>query len=185
MFSLLFKQNHRYRFTQIAVDPQIKTPGGKTYDVIFVGTGEYHSDQPTEMKEQQFECHKIFSIPATHRNVIVLYCMHVSCLTELLWMGLYVDGMEFYFSSLPHSRLLHEIFIYIQSGSEEGWIFTVWLGKIVLLICIFCTFSIEHFFVARAMKKYMKNWFYDNITGKLERVFVMYWKIIWKYSRVG
>lgn len=31
----------RYRFTQIAVDPQIKTPGGKTYDVIFVGTGEW------------------------------------------------------------------------------------------------------------------------------------------------
>jgi hypothetical protein len=30
----------RYRFTQIAVDAQIKTPGGKTYDVIFVGTGE-------------------------------------------------------------------------------------------------------------------------------------------------
>jgi len=28
-----------YRFTQIAVDAQIKTPGGKTYDVIFVGTG--------------------------------------------------------------------------------------------------------------------------------------------------
>ncbi|KAL7041760.1 hypothetical protein ACKWTF_000880 [Chironomus riparius] len=27
-----------YRFTQIAVDPQIKTPGGRTYDVIFVGT---------------------------------------------------------------------------------------------------------------------------------------------------
>lgn len=31
----------RYRFTQIAVDPQIKTPGGKTYDVLFVGTGEF------------------------------------------------------------------------------------------------------------------------------------------------
>jgi hypothetical protein len=30
---------HRYRFTQIAVDQQIKTPGGITYDVIFVGTG--------------------------------------------------------------------------------------------------------------------------------------------------
>lgn len=33
--------NFRYKFTYIAVDPQIKTPGGKTYDVIFVGTGEY------------------------------------------------------------------------------------------------------------------------------------------------
>lgn len=31
---------YRYRFTQITVDPQIKTPGGKTYDVIFVGTGK-------------------------------------------------------------------------------------------------------------------------------------------------
>lgn len=31
----------RYRFTQIAVDPQIKTPGEKAYDVIFVGTGEW------------------------------------------------------------------------------------------------------------------------------------------------
>lgn len=27
-----------YRFTQIAVDPQVKTPGGKTYDVLFIGT---------------------------------------------------------------------------------------------------------------------------------------------------
>lgn len=35
----------RYRFTQIAVDPQIKTPGGKTYDVIFVGTGELAIEQ--------------------------------------------------------------------------------------------------------------------------------------------
>lgn len=39
LFSPCFLQS-RYRFTQIAVDPQIKTPGGKTYDVIFVGTGE-------------------------------------------------------------------------------------------------------------------------------------------------
>lgn len=30
-----------YRFTQIVVDAQIKTPGGKTYDVIFVGTGKW------------------------------------------------------------------------------------------------------------------------------------------------
>lgn len=29
-----------YRFTQIAVDPQIKTPGGKSYDVLFIGTGK-------------------------------------------------------------------------------------------------------------------------------------------------
>jgi hypothetical protein len=29
-----------YRFTQIAVDPQIKTPGGKAYDVLFIGTGK-------------------------------------------------------------------------------------------------------------------------------------------------
>ncbi|XP_077284317.1 semaphorin 1a isoform X2 [Arctopsyche grandis] len=27
-----------YRFTQISVDPQVKTPGGKTYDVLFIGT---------------------------------------------------------------------------------------------------------------------------------------------------
>jgi hypothetical protein len=32
-----------YRFTQIAVDPQIKTPGGKTYDVLFIGTGKLTS----------------------------------------------------------------------------------------------------------------------------------------------
>lgn len=34
-FSLFFPS---YRFTQIAVDPQIKTPGGKAYDVLFIGT---------------------------------------------------------------------------------------------------------------------------------------------------
>ncbi|XP_065335905.1 semaphorin-1A-like isoform X2 [Cloeon dipterum] len=27
-----------YRFTHIAVDPQVKTPGGKAYDVLFIGT---------------------------------------------------------------------------------------------------------------------------------------------------
>lgn len=32
-----------YRFTQIVADSQIKTPGGKTYDVIFVGTGNVDS----------------------------------------------------------------------------------------------------------------------------------------------
>lgn len=31
--------SYSYRFTQIVADSQIKTPGGKTYDVIFVGTG--------------------------------------------------------------------------------------------------------------------------------------------------
>lgn len=30
-----------YRFTQIAVDPQVKTPGGKAYDVLFIGTGKF------------------------------------------------------------------------------------------------------------------------------------------------
>ncbi|KAI8117621.1 Semaphorin-1A, partial [Lucilia cuprina] len=35
---ILVRTSTIYRFTQIAVDPQIKTPGGKTYDVIFVGT---------------------------------------------------------------------------------------------------------------------------------------------------
>lgn len=38
-FLLLFPF-YSYRFTQIVVDAQIKTPGGKTYDVIFVGTGK-------------------------------------------------------------------------------------------------------------------------------------------------
>lgn len=35
---ILIRTSTIYRFTQVAVDPQIKTPGGKTYDVIFVGT---------------------------------------------------------------------------------------------------------------------------------------------------
>ncbi|XP_055681503.1 semaphorin-1A [Lutzomyia longipalpis] len=35
---ILMRTSTMYKFTQIAVDPQIKTPGGKTYDVIFVGT---------------------------------------------------------------------------------------------------------------------------------------------------
>ena len=32
-----------YRFTEIAVDPQVKTPGGKAYDVLFIGTGKFTS----------------------------------------------------------------------------------------------------------------------------------------------
>ncbi|XP_035777828.1 semaphorin-1A-like [Anopheles albimanus] len=35
---ILTRVSTMYRFTTIAVDPQIKTPGGKTYDVVFVGT---------------------------------------------------------------------------------------------------------------------------------------------------
>lgn len=31
-----------YRFTQVAVDPQVKVPGGKTYDVLFIGTGKFN-----------------------------------------------------------------------------------------------------------------------------------------------
>lgn len=34
----MFLSDLSYRFTQIAVDPQVKTPGGKTYDVLFIGT---------------------------------------------------------------------------------------------------------------------------------------------------
>lgn len=39
-FNSILPIHFSYRFTQIVVDAQIKTPGGKTYDVIFVGTGE-------------------------------------------------------------------------------------------------------------------------------------------------
>ncbi|KAI5709727.1 hypothetical protein M8J75_002787 [Diaphorina citri] len=35
---IIIKTSTNYRFTQIAVDPQIKTPSGKVYDVIFIGT---------------------------------------------------------------------------------------------------------------------------------------------------
>lgn len=35
---IVIRTSFHYRFTQIAVDPQIKTPGGKTYDVLFIGT---------------------------------------------------------------------------------------------------------------------------------------------------
>ncbi|XP_075214957.1 semaphorin-1A-like [Lycorma delicatula] len=35
---IIIRTYFHYRFTQIAVDPQIKTPGGKAYDVLFIGT---------------------------------------------------------------------------------------------------------------------------------------------------
>ncbi|XP_067002986.1 semaphorin-1A [Anabrus simplex] len=35
---VVIRTSFHYRFTQIAVDPQIKTPGGKPYDVLFIGT---------------------------------------------------------------------------------------------------------------------------------------------------
>ncbi|XP_046404618.1 semaphorin-1A [Ischnura elegans] len=35
---IVIRTSFHYRFTQIAVDPQIKTPGGNTYDVLFIGT---------------------------------------------------------------------------------------------------------------------------------------------------
>lgn len=30
---------NRYRFTAIAVDPQVKSVNGSAYDVLFIGTG--------------------------------------------------------------------------------------------------------------------------------------------------
>ncbi|VEN51623.1 unnamed protein product, partial [Callosobruchus maculatus] len=35
---IVVRASFHYRFTQIAVDPQVKVPGGKTYDVLFIGT---------------------------------------------------------------------------------------------------------------------------------------------------
>ncbi|XP_074036779.1 semaphorin 1a isoform X2 [Leptinotarsa decemlineata] len=35
---IVIRTSFHYRFTQIAVDPQVKVPGGKTYDVLFIGT---------------------------------------------------------------------------------------------------------------------------------------------------
>lgn len=29
-----------YRFTKVAVDPQVKALDGKAYDILYVGTGE-------------------------------------------------------------------------------------------------------------------------------------------------
>lgn len=31
--------SNSHRFTKIEVDPQVKTPDGKYYDVLFIGTG--------------------------------------------------------------------------------------------------------------------------------------------------
>ncbi|GBP13841.1 Semaphorin-1A [Eumeta japonica] len=35
---IVIRTSFHYRFTHIAVDPQVKTPGGKAYDVLFIGT---------------------------------------------------------------------------------------------------------------------------------------------------
>ncbi|CAH1989395.1 unnamed protein product [Acanthoscelides obtectus] len=35
---IVVRASFHYRFTQIAVDPQVKVPGGKAYDVLFIGT---------------------------------------------------------------------------------------------------------------------------------------------------
>ena len=35
----LFPFLYSHRFTKIEVDPQVKTPEGKYYDVLFIGTG--------------------------------------------------------------------------------------------------------------------------------------------------
>lgn len=41
---------YSYRFTQIAVDPQVKVPGGKAYDVLFIGTGKHFRKFPNLFK---------------------------------------------------------------------------------------------------------------------------------------
>ncbi|GJQ84422.1 Sema-1a [Trypoxylus dichotomus] len=35
---IVIRTSVHYRFTQIAVDPQVKVPGGNSYDVLFIGT---------------------------------------------------------------------------------------------------------------------------------------------------
>lgn len=37
---ILIRVSLNYRFTAIAVDPQVRTVNDKTYDVIYIGTGE-------------------------------------------------------------------------------------------------------------------------------------------------
>lgn len=39
VFFFLFSFLYSHRFTKIEVDPQVKTPEGKYYDVLFIGTG--------------------------------------------------------------------------------------------------------------------------------------------------
>lgn len=41
-FSIIVFVFSSYRFTQIAVDPQVSVPGGKAYDVLFIGTGKIY-----------------------------------------------------------------------------------------------------------------------------------------------
>lgn len=39
VFTQIISLTFRYRFTKIAVDQQVRTPDGKAYDVLFIGTG--------------------------------------------------------------------------------------------------------------------------------------------------
>lgn len=39
---LLIRVSMHYRFTAVAVDPQVRTKNDETFDVIYVGTGKYY-----------------------------------------------------------------------------------------------------------------------------------------------
>lgn len=38
---LIMNFNFSYRFTKVAVDPQVKALDGKAYDILYVGTGGF------------------------------------------------------------------------------------------------------------------------------------------------
>uniref|UniRef100_A0A8D8ZYR5 Semaphorin-1A n=4 Tax=Cacopsylla melanoneura TaxID=428564 RepID=A0A8D8ZYR5_9HEMI len=82
---ILIETSTNYRFTQIAVDPQIKTPSGKLYDVIFIGTDDgkvlkavnaVSADSPEKVSSVLIEELEVFSTRAPVVNLKIVRTSH-------------------------------------------------------------------------------------------------------------
>jgi len=71
-FFLSVFQSHSYRFTVIAVDPQVKAIDGKTYDVLFIGTGN------------------IKDLNIKLASKLHYTCQNLKCLIWVICYGLYI-----------------------------------------------------------------------------------------------
>ncbi|XP_025829100.1 semaphorin-1A [Agrilus planipennis] len=79
---IVIRTSFHYRFTQIAVDPQIRVPGGKTYDVLFIGTDNgkvikavnaLSADTKEGVRPVVIEEIQVFPVHAAVRGIQVLH----------------------------------------------------------------------------------------------------------------
>ncbi|KAE8746549.1 hypothetical protein FOCC_FOCC006782, partial [Frankliniella occidentalis] len=76
---VVIRTSFNYRFTQIAVDPQVKTPGGKAYDVLFIGTGPEVSAADSLIPQYSVETLAIAVVAGAAAALLIGFAMGYLC----------------------------------------------------------------------------------------------------------